>query len=357
MEDQQNIETRFKQLLEKFQAGKCSLSELYELQMFFEKKELKNAVEQFMIRDLNNTVYSGAGSFDKNQLFRKLKHQIDHKEQKPKVIKLSVFAKAASIAAITVLSFLFGGLTVYFLNRQPVVEPPKISYCQVVAPLGARSMVILPDSSEVWLNAGSKLTYSTEFNKSDRNLSLEGEAYFKVEKNKQLPFIVDAFGFLVQAVGTEFDVKAYDEDQTIETVLVKGKVKLDSRTEKIAEDVFLEPNNKATYYKKETGNEQRLVINTNVDLFPLISWKEGKLAFKGELLNNLVVELGRKYNFRFEFESEDVKNLRFSGILKDETLQQVMDMITITSPINYRIDGKTVFIRKDQNRIKNFMEK
>lgn len=361
MENRQHIEFRFKELLERFYAGKCTLAELYELQTFFERKELKAVVEELMTSELGNRAFSPEMSFNKEQVFSQVKQKIELGRQHPKVKRIPVFVRVMQVAAIIVLSFVLGGLSVYFLDRKPVVEAPaSVAFTEVVAPLGARSKVILPDSSEVWLNAGSSLKYSTNFNKSDRDLTLVGEGYFKVAKNKQLPFIVDAFGFLVKAVGTEFNVKAYKEDKTIETVLVEGKVKLENQAKTIAGDVFLDPNYKATYYKanpEEKDGRPRLVISSGVDLFPLISWKEGKLAFKGELFKDLVVELGRKYNFKFQFESEDVKKLRFSGILKDETLQQVMDMIKVTSPITYRIDGKMVFIKKDNDRIKNFLEK
>lgn len=362
MENRQHIEVRFKELLGRFYAGKCTLSELYELQTFFERKELKAVVEHLMAGDLANQAFSPEVSFDRDRVFTELKQKIARNRQHPEVKKVSVFIRMMQVAAIIVVSFVLGGLSVYFLNRQPVVEeaPARFAYTEVVAPLGARSKVILPDSSEVWLNAGSTLKYSTNFNKSDRDLTLVGEGYFKVAKNKQLPFVVDAFGFLVKAVGTEFNVKAYEEDKTIETVLVEGKVKLENQSKTIAGDVFLDPKYKATYYKanpEDKDGRPRLVISSGVDLFPLISWKDGKLAFKGELFKDLVVELGRKYNFKFQFESDDVKDLRFTGILKDETLQQVMDMIKITSPITYRVDGKVIYIKKDNARIKNFLEK
>ena len=96
-----------------------------------------------------------------------------------------------------------------------------MSFCEVTAPLGSTSEIVLPDSSRVWLNAGSRIKYTTTFNQNNRMLYLEGEGYFRVAKNKQLPFVVDAYGFEVKAIGTEFNVKAYKEDAIIETTMVR----------------------------------------------------------------------------------------------------------------------------------------
>lgn len=260
------------------------------------------------------------------------------------------------IAAIVVLSFVMGGLLVNFLNSR--IEPEPVSYCEIAAPLGAKSRVVLPDSSVVWLNAGSTLKYSTDFSKQERHVSLVGEGYFEVAKNERLPFKVNAHGFIVEVVGTEFNIQAYEDEPIIETILVDGQVKLDHERKIIDDRVFMSPNSKASFYKKQedaiANGDPRLVILTNIDPRPLIAWKNDQLIFENEMLKDLAVKLGRQYDYTFEFESTDVENYRFSGTLEDETLQQVMDVITLTSPISYKIKGKIVTINKDLKRTRNF---
>ena len=351
-----HINRRFVQLLERFQAGKCSLTELYELEAFFEQAGNVSAVKDQMFWELEHAAYPVGKPLAREQLFRKLKQQIALRRRKENTRVLPLF-QFIRIAAAIILSFILGGTLTYFISQHPSKEKP-VSWCEVVAPLGAKSQVILPDSSVVWLNAGSKLRYSTSFNVSDRKLNLEGEGYFFVAKNRQLPLVVDAWGFLVQAVGTEFDVKAYREEPTIETILVKGKVKLDHATEPISDQVFLDPGYKATFYKKGSSSgdqyDSRLVISPESDLWSLISWKEGLLIFKKESLKDLAVKLRRKYNYTFQFMSESARDYRFTGTLEDETLQQVLDVISLTSPVSYEIKGKTVIINMDENRIQNF---
>lgn len=352
----QHIDPRFAGLLEKFQAGKCSLTELYELETFLEQAENVSALKEQMFWKLEHAAYPVGKPLEREQLFLKLKQQIALRRRKESTRILPLF-KFIRIAAAIVLSFILGGTLVYFISQHPSKETP-VSWCEVVAPLGAKSQVILPDHSVVWLNAGSKLRYSTGFNVSDRKLNLEGEGYFQVAKNKNLPFVVDALGFLVEAAGTEFNVKAYQEEPTIETILLKGKVKLDHATEPISDHVFLDPGYKAIFYKSgssfDSKDHSRLVISPETDPWSLISWKEGLLIFKKEPLSSLAVKLGRKYNYSFRFESENIRNFRFSGTLEDETLEQVMEVIRLTSPIAYEIKGKTVIIDQDNNRTGNF---
>jgi len=357
MNKNSHINQRFVLLLERFQAGKCSLTELYELETFLEQAENVSALKEQMFWELEHAAYPVVKPLNREQLFRKLKQQIALRRRKESTRILPLF-KFIRIAAAIVLSFILGGTLVYFISQHPSKEIP-VFWCEVVAPLGAKSQVILPDSSVVWLNAGSKLRYSTGFNVSDRKISLEGEGYFVVAKNKQLPLVVNAWGFLVRAVGTEFDVKAYQEEPTIETIQVKGKVKLDHATEPISDHVFLDPGYKATFYKKGASLDKyhsRLVISPESDLWSLISWKEGLLIFKKEPLKDLAVKLSRKYNYTFQFRSESARNYRFTGTLEDETLQQVMDVISLTAPVSYEIKGKTVLINMDENRIRNFIK-
>ncbi len=356
MADKIHINPEFAGLIKKFRAGKCSLAELYRLEIFFNDEKSEAALKERMTLELEDQRYPVSEIFNRERLFADLKKTIIRHEKKERARTISL--SFSRIAALLLLSFLFGGTLTYFTGWLQT-EEPESSWFEVVAPLGAKSQVILPDSSMIWLNAGSKLKYSSQFNKTERKLKLEGEGYFKVARNKALPFIVNAWGFLVEAVGTEFNIKAYQEESTIETVLVEGKVKLDHLDEDIADDTFLNPRNKATFYKSgfsPLAHHERLIITPDVDFWPLISWKDGRYIFNKELLKDLAVKLGRRYDYSFQFESDEIKNYRFSGTLKDETLEQVMDVIRFSSPISYKIQGKTVTIKKDFSRTDHFNE-
>src|SRR5690606_27755025 len=95
-------------------------------------------------------------------------------------------------------------------------------------------------------------------------------------------------------------------------------------------------------------------VEARTDPDPIISWKDNKMIFKGEKLGSLAVKLGRKYNVTFSFEKEEIKDYRFSGILEDETLTQVLDVIRLSAPIGYRLEGKTVMIYEDSSMMQKF---
>lgn len=370
MKNPEFVNSEFKSLIEKFHSGQCNLEELRHLEGMFLNQNTSEGIKDVMFHEISGYESMKTESdVDYDRIFQSIRKLIA--EQQTNTRTMNVRFNWIRVAALIVIAFIMGGTLSYFLVT-PKVKPAE-SFCEVTAPLGSTSEIILPDSSRVWLNAGSKLKYSTSFNQKDRMLYLEGEGYFKVAKNKQLPFVVDAFGFEVKAVGTEFNVKAYQEDAIIETTMVEGKVTLQHSSEDILDGVYLTPNQKATFYKKEEYvtvevlkkieekkeelnyiPEHRLVIAPRIDPKSIVSWKENRLIIEREQLGDLAEKLSRKYNFNFEFRSEDIKQIKFTGTLEDETLQQVMNAIKITSPIDYEIVGKTVIIQRNDARIQDF---
>ena len=370
MKNSEFVNSEFKNLLDKFQSGNCNLEELRQLEEMFLNTRMAEEIKLAMLDEIPDFEIPGTGSdTDYDRLFKSIQKDISKQQSTNRIKNLKM--NFLRIAAVVVVTFLLGGTLSYFIFNS---KPKEVySYCEVSASPGSTSEIVLPDQTHVWLNAGSKIKYSTSFNQNDRMIYLEGEGYFKVAKNKRLPFIVDAFGFEVKAIGTEFNVKAYKDDETIETTMVDGKVTLQHSTENILDGIFLVPNQKATFFKsKETLTievikeleeekkeytyipENRLVIATRIDPKSIVSWKENQLIIEREKLSVLVEKLSRKYNFTFVFKSEDIKRFRFSGTLKDETLQQVMDVIKISSPIDYTIAGKTVIIERNDNRVPEF---
>ena len=294
MRNIQHIGKRFEFLLERFHAGDCTSHEINELKAFFNDEDLSSEIKDHMFSVLDQQNSNQVTSFDSNYLLYNMKLQIVENKYNDKKRLFSHLVRFLPAAAIVIMLFVVGGLVAYFANSNAVVDTHPVSFCEVVAPMGAKSKFVLPDSSTVWLNEGSRLTYSTTFNSSNRFVHLDGEAYFQVSKNNKLPFVVDAFGFLIEGEETEFNVKAYENEPTIVTTLVEGKVWLNHRTETIASDIFLGRKYKATFFKQQKGTvlnpcQPRLVISPNIDPKPLISWKNDRSASrKNELLENMI---------------------------------------------------------------------
>lgn len=273
--------------------------------------------------------------------------------------------------------FLLGIFTasLYFLLNKEIAEN---KLCRIVVPKGSKTMAQLPDGSTVWLNAESTMTYDpVTYNKKNRNVKLVGEGYFSVATNPKKPFIVEAKNFKVKAFGTEFNVKSYPEDVTVETTLIHGIVKVEGGNSNNKHfEIKIKPKQNLICYAKansgktetnialpsdsatEVGNNkaQLPVLQDNVKTVLYTSWKDDRWIVEGERIGDLAVKLGRRYNVAINFKSEDIKNYMFTGTFQNETLEQVMQIIKLTAPITYKIGKGEVTICSDE-RLKPKYEK
>ena len=285
-----------------------------------------------------------------------------------------LFIWGISTAAVFFIAFFLGGI--YKQNENKILTGQAIvaTYIEIKAPFGARTEIKLADGTQVMLNAGSTIKYRTDFNSGNRDLILDGEAYFKVARNPDLPFIVNVGSINIKATGTEFNVKAYSDEGVIETTLIEGKVEISQKGDN-DEDKMLEltPNQKAIFVKEDDGvtlrkiketeplaikpakvTNNKLLISPKVDVDQVTAWTQNKLIIRRENLENLCIKLQRKYNVTFVFGNEEIKKYRFSGVLLDETLEQVLNVIKLTAPINYLLDGKVVLLVSNAEQIENY---
>lgn len=294
----------------------------------------------------------------------------DQNEERAYFIR-EIFKYAAIITIVISLSVLGFRL----LNKVPDIKNSQ-AWNEVEAPFGSRTVVNLADGTKVWLNAGSKLKYAVNFGQKTREVFLTGEAFFDVVKNQKLQFVVRTSHLDVKVYGTEFNVKAYPEENTIQTTLVRGAVTIVGQDGNGAgKEITLQPNQLVTYikdvnlFKSEIIKEKNektleravheadnLVLLPKIDPVVYTSWKDSRWIIEGETLSNLAVKLERRYNVKFEFKSQSLELYKFSGTLKDETLEQVLNLIKISAPIEFKIDGNTVFLFENKSFKKTYDE-
>jgi transmembrane sensor len=280
-------------------------------------------------------------------------------------------------AAMLILIFSVG-IACYLLGHN-ISSGKDRGFCELNVPYGSRSMVILPDSSKIWLNAGSKIKYNRNFDVSCREVFLEGEAYFEIKKSRH-SFIVYTSHLDIRVVGTAFNVKSYPDEDNIETTLVEGNIRIESK--KSTKPVYLKPREKLTYHKPDARTEvsylkkeneegqsvhndmaettptltprREINIKKNVNTEEYTSWKDGTLIFNKEPLESLTRKLERKYDITFSFEDEKLKNYSYSGTLRDFPLEQVLRALELTSPVKYSINEKNVklYFNKDFKPLK-----
>ena len=230
------------------------------------------------------------------------------------------------VAAILILPIML--LSVWLLFFQS--EKERSTKQEFVAAYGIRSTLILPDGSKVWLNSGSKLKYGEDFNQDHRTVYLTGEAFFNVTSNKTKPFDVVTERFTVRAVGTEFNVFAYDGNE-FETSLEKGSVQL-FQSRQVGKEPLLEmkPGQRAWY-------DQGKMRMSEGDVTRFSAWREGKLIFKNTPIQEAIPKLERWFNVDIELKDSELLNYRFTAIFKNETIQQALEMLSFSSPIQYKI--------------------
>lgn len=242
---------------------------------------------------------------------------------KPVKINLrKLFMRMASSAAI--ISAV--AMSLFYWNENRLLT--KYNDMTVEVGQGQKSDISLPDGTKVHLNADSKLCYGSHFNGKQRQVELIGEAYFDVAKDAQSPFIVKAGDIQVQALGTSFNVKAYPEDETITTYLAEGSVVVTSLTQSIN----LNPGEIAVYSQKET----QITMKKEEDDRMFTAWMSNEMVFNDEPILNIVKQLERNYNVKFELKSDKLNDITFTGTLKNASLQSTLYALQFTSSISYK---------------------
>jgi len=296
-------------------------------------------------------------------LLDKIKENDIRQMPKPELrIGLSfLFRVAAAVLLLAVI-----GIGTIFIFRSPKTKS-EIAYFEAFAPKGSRSFITLSDGSTVWLNSGTKLRYQSNFGKEDRDLFLEGEAYFVVARNPDMPFRVKTSDVCITAIGTAFNVKAYNDEGSIETTLEKGEVRIDalddSKLKVESTPVFLKPNQKAVFIKSNKNisvnssvQQPQVAVNEpagKIKTIPLsienmadtkltTSWKDSRWIFKSEKLISLKPILERRYDISIIFRDSILMSYKFTGTLKEESLEQVLNAICLASPIKYEINHNQV---------------
>ena len=223
---------------------------------------------------------------------------------------------------------------VYQYTFYPILKKSGsiIETITVTSAPGMVTKTILPDGSEVWLNALSSLTYPQRFTEKERTVQLSGEAYFKVASDKKHRFNVETpQEMVVSAYGTEFNVNAYESETNHEVTLVSGQVEVSSEIDSRATEA-LAVEEKAILQVK-TGNIHVVTADTYVET----AWKDGRMVFRREKLDKIVTKLSRKFGVDIRLEGDRLKEYEYTATFTDETLEDILDLLKRSAPITYSI--------------------
>jgi ferric-dicitrate binding protein FerR (iron transport regulator) len=235
---------------------------------------------------------------------------------------------------------------------------------EVLARAGARTRMVLPDGTQVWLNSNSKLKYNNGFNTGAREVGLEGEAYFDVVKDLQHPFIVHTSSLDIKVLGTAFTIKSYPQDETIEATLLRGMIEVTRKDNPNTPRVILKPNEKLVFNKQLPAivlpgrsrdsvsarppaampdmavNSIRLDIPDSNKVET--AWMYNRLVFNGDTFKELALKMERWYNVKITIRDESLGRCRFGGAFANETVEDAFRALQLTTAFNYKISGNEI---------------
>lgn len=248
---------------------------------------------------------------------------------------LKVYQRVAAILLIPII-----GIGIFYWVSQ--FSQPTVHFAETIAPRGQKSQIVLSDGTKVWLNSDTKIKYPGNFDKNQRDVYLEGEAFFEVTKNAHQPFVVHTSGVNVKVLGTKFDVKAYSEEDQIETSLFEGKIDL----------LFENQQTKKLVEKEVTPGQSFIYLKSSHELtanrFPqdeIDGWKKNQLIFKDDSFNNLVRKVERWYDVKVIYDEKKFNDRRLTvELYEGERLDRLMEIIGLALSVDYKYEKGTIVL-------------
>ncbi|KHJ38738.1 fec operon regulator FecR [Pedobacter glucosidilyticus] len=346
---------RFFELLAKKKLNNCTLSDIAEINRIAKQYDidLDNLNQLDHIFNLQFVAADRPSVTSAENSWLKFKEQLKEDKQlylpaladdkKPKY-RIMRYYMAASVAAIFIL------LSIYILVFQST-DADKLNI--ISTQYGSKSKVEMPDGTQIWLNAGSKITYDNQYGKKTRSVSLEGEAFFDVHHDPKHPFMIYTKNLTLKVLGTAFNVRAFKEENSSVATLIRGSLEV-SFPSKPEQKIILKPKEKLVIKNiispaKARDQDKELIemaLSKVNDLaadktIEEIAWTENRLIFRSKTFEELVFDLERWYNIKIEIEDDAIKSKRFTGAFKNETFFEALDALKETYAFDYKFNKAT----------------
>jgi ferric-dicitrate binding protein FerR (iron transport regulator) len=270
------------------------------------------------------------------------------------------------VLLLTPIALLLTGVILLFVHptRHPapaaIAQRPAPQPREIATNAGSRTAITLPDSTRVWLNAGSHIQYAPNFGLASREVSLTGEAFFDVAPDAARPFVIHTRKIDVRVLGTRFNLKSYPSDKTTEATLLRGSIEISIR-DRPSDKIILKPNEKLvvsnddslllrkTPYRHEPHPESLVAIGKptyeqHSGAIIETSWMDNKLIFQDEEFGDLAKQMERWYGVSIRFSDPDMEELRFTGTFEKETIRQALDALKLTARFDYSLEGNQITI-------------
>ncbi len=286
-------------------------------------------INQLLEKGLENS----ESEFDEeiiNRMYENIRTTVFPSKKSTRKLIQPVWRKAMQWVAIIMLPVLSAFLAYYITINQTYNNNNNVT---VTAGNGEKADIMLADGSHVWINSGSSLTYNEGFNRKERNVYLEGEAYFEVAKDAERPFIVRTGEMDIQALGTAFNVNAYNDERYVSSVLLEGKIKVIA----LGQEHILTENERVTI-----DRSLQTLSTDKVYASDFVQWKDGNIYFENRSFEEIANTLSRVFNVEIRFASNSLRPIRFSGTLGNSSIRNAMDILSLTSPMYYEMNGTVI---------------
>ena len=220
-------------------------------------------------------------------------------------------------------------------------KPTEVLYNTLATPRGGQYQLVLPDGSKVWLNAASSIRYPTAFTGTERKVEIIGEAYFEVANNEKMPFVVKMVSASgdkgeVKVLGTQFNVNAYDDEETVRTTLLEGSVLV----KKDAATAILKPGQQSRLTKSG-----KMEVVGNADIEEALAWKNGQLLFRHADMATIMRQAARWYDVDIEYKDRIEDTYTFN-VPRNVPVSQLFHALEMTSSVHFEIDGKKITVSR-----------
>ncbi|WP_158857308.1 FecR family protein [Lunatibacter salilacus] len=246
------------------------------------------------------------------------------------------FSQGYKVAGILLVSFVLSLLATVFLRVEGIETETPIVFTEHTTRQGVKSTFTLPDSSTVMLNAGSRLYYQENFSGELREVFLEGEGYFEVQKKLDRPFIVHTGPTSTTALGTSFTIRAYDESET-DVYLLSGKV-IVSTKDRLDSAVFLSEGETVSFKSGALSGKKKF------DQEPVTAWTKGVLLFDETPIRDAILVMENWYGVKFRLENDPPANLQVSGKFEKESLKNILTGLGYSARFEFEILGDTISV-------------
>jgi len=316
--------------IKKYLEGKTTPTESEQIRVWLINPE--NDVE---LRQILGEIWANSEIHLKNQapdfdrMLDQVHHQINNQQihqLKPKALSTSLYQVFSRVAAILVIPLLLLSVYFYFNPAQTSTQLASNTFREIYTKPGTRIHLDLSDGTRVWLNDGTTFRYPEQFTGSQREVFVDGEAYFEVKSNPENPFVVNNPMMNTVVTGTHFNLNAYSADKYFEATLIEGKINLESKNK----NLVMNPGEQVQFDLRLEN-----IVQKTVDPQNAAAWVNGKLIFKDEKLETAIKKLARWYNVEIILTDPKINNYLMTATIQDEKLDQSLKLIALALPVKF----------------------